>query len=90
METNLKVSLSAITTSLHNYSKRLGTKTEKHQFYEIVDGLGAAIAKQYEPLQGQGSTGQGSNSPGGSRTNFNAGEWMTECGVSADWATIAA
>jgi hypothetical protein len=82
VEPNLKVSLSSITTALNNYSKRLGTRTEKHQFYELVEGLGTTIAKQNTPIQG----GAGNANPGG----FNTNEWMTECGVHADWATLAA
>ena len=84
MDTNLKVSLSAITTYLNNYSKRLGTRTDKHQFYELVEGLGTAIAKQTSPIQGQG--GGGNANPGG----FNTTDWMTECGVHPEWANVAA
>ena len=83
LDNNLKVSLTPITATLNNYSKRLGTSRDKHQFYEIVEGLGTAIAKQTSPIQGGGG---GNANPGG----FNTNEWMTECGVHADWATLAA
>jgi hypothetical protein len=86
---NLKVSLSLLATTFHTYAKKAGTRTEKHQLYEIVEGLGTAIAKQNTTI---GTQGGNKDSPGQGigNTTFNPDAFMSECGVSPDWATLAA
>lgn len=74
---NLNIPISTLTNTFSNYAKRVHTRQDKHYLFSIVEGLGTQIL-------------QHNRTAGGNDGGFNMDEWMTECGVDPQWATIAA
>jgi hypothetical protein len=83
LPTTLNVPLSILTNTFNGYAKRAVTRADKHYLFGIVEGLGTAIVQQN--IRGPNAGSGGANGGG-----FTLENWMTECGVSPDWATIAA
>jgi hypothetical protein len=78
--TTLNISVTLLTTTFANFAKRARTSAEKHYLFSIVEGLGTNITQNT-----RGGTGAG-----GGGGVFNHEEWMSECGVDPQWATLAA
>jgi len=72
----MTVPLNLLTQTFQALAKRANSREQKHYLFVVVEGICGAITKQYPS--------------GGPTGGFNSEEWMTECGVQHEWATIAA
>jgi hypothetical protein len=86
LDTKLNIPLTILTTTFRNYAKRAHTSAEKHYLFTVVEGLGTTIAQQTRATGGPGGGPGGTGNNGG----FDTEEFMSECGVDPQWATIAA
>jgi hypothetical protein len=74
LDVNLKVPLSTITNTFNRYAKRATTAPEKKYLLELTEAVGTAISTSISP----------------EHKGFDTEEFARACGVSADWAKVAA